>query len=83
MTVDSYGYAIVIGCLRDKSLWMKPRVGILKISKPEFPKKTTTVRFGWTRGSDQWSSGETTLDETESRNLETPEARISEENYHR
>jgi len=52
MTVDSDGHAIAIDGLREKSLWMKLRVGILKLLKPIFLNQTTTVRFVWERGSD-------------------------------
>jgi hypothetical protein len=36
-------------------------VGRMKLPKPEVPKQATTIRFGWTRGNDRWTSGENTL----------------------
>jgi hypothetical protein len=44
---------------------MKLGFDILKCLKPTFLKKTITVRFGWTRGKNPWTSEENAMDESE------------------
>jgi hypothetical protein len=69
--------------LQGKVLQRKLGGVVSKILKPEVPKKTTIIRFGWIGGSDQWTSGENTLDESERGEAETPKARIPEVNHDR
>jgi hypothetical protein len=57
---------------------MKMGARRLKLLKPGVSKKTTTVRFGWTRDSDLWNSGENALDESErggDKNSRSPDSR--------
>jgi hypothetical protein len=62
---------------------MKIGVRNLKLPKPRVPKKTTTIRFGWTCDNDLWTSGENAPDESERGGDKTPEAWILEVNIDR
>jgi hypothetical protein len=46
--------------------------------KPGVPKKTTTIRFGWTHDNDLWTLGENAPDESERGGAKTPKVRIPE-----
>jgi hypothetical protein len=62
---------------------MKMRVRRLKILKLGVPKKTTTIRFGWTRDNNLSNLGENALDERGRGGDKTPEVRIPEVNIDR
>jgi hypothetical protein len=51
---------------------MKLGVEMLKLPKPGFWKKTTTVIFGWTHNSDLQTSGENALDESKRGGAKNP-----------
>jgi hypothetical protein len=72
MTVNLDGHTTTICGLREKMLRMKARGEELKILKPGVLKQTNTIRFGWTRDNDLWTSRENALDESE-RGAKTPE----------
>jgi hypothetical protein len=57
---------------------MKRGVEMLKLLKLGFPKKTTTVIFGWTHGSDTQTLGENALDESKRGGDKTPRVWIAE-----
>jgi len=62
---------------------MKTRGESPKGKSPKVPKKTTTIIFRWTCGSDRWTSGENALEENRKGEAETTEAQIPEVNHDR
>ena len=59
---------------------MKMGARKLKLPKPEVPKKTTTIRFGWKHNNDLWSLRENSLDESERGGDKTLEVQIPKVN---